>query len=97
MNKLLTILKIDLYKLLHKDQYPDNVEIIFSHLTPRGTKIKYIDSVTSFGIKIFLEDLTNGFEEDFFSLTHSEVKNQLLEFEKVACEMLNLNTYDTKH
>lgn len=72
--KVLPVLLKDFYKTGHKPQYPDGTQVIYSNLTPRGSRIPEIDWVVVFGIQYFLKEyLLRMFNEEFFSIPRAKV------------------------
>lgn len=73
MNTIAPLL-IDGYKVDHRRQYPSNSELVFSNLTARGTRIKGLDKVISFGLQYFMKKyLLEEWERTFFSRPLDEV------------------------
>lgn len=67
MNKFAPLL-IDGYKTGHKDQYPENARVVFSNMTPRGSRVKDVDEVIFFGLQYFLKEyVIKNWNESFFS------------------------------
>lgn len=63
------LLKLDYYKTVHSEQYPDNLEYITSYYTPRMTRIPGQDKIVMFGLQAFLQkELIDYFNEFFFQL-----------------------------
>lgn len=57
----------DFYKTDHRRQYPDKTQMVYSNLTPRGSRIPGIDYVVVFGLQYFIKEyLMNRFNRDFF-------------------------------
>lgn len=69
------ILLLDVYKLAHKAQYPEDTQQIYSTWIPRASKyIKGIDEVVCFGIQGFIKKyLIDYYNENFFHRPKSEV------------------------
>lgn len=64
---ILPILYKDGYKVGHVFQYPKGTEMVYSNITPRGSRIDGVDKVVVFGIQYFIKDyLINRFNEGFF-------------------------------
>lgn len=64
----------DFYKTDHRRQYPKGTELVYSNLTPRGSRIEGIDRVVVFGIQYFMKEyLIKRFNEGFFKLEKSKV------------------------
>ena len=56
----------DFYKADHRRQYPDKTELVYSNLTPRGSRIPGINEIVVFGIqylckKYLIEEFNQGF------------------------------------
>lgn len=57
----------DFYKTDHRRQYPKKTQLVYSNLTPRGSRIDGIDEVVVFGIQYFIKEyLIKRFNEGFF-------------------------------
>lgn len=68
------ILMHDAYKSDHRRQYPCNTTKVYSNLTPRISRIPYIDHVVVFGIQYFLDDFLGGrFNDTFFECKKEDV------------------------
>jgi nicotinamide phosphoribosyltransferase len=64
----------DFYKTDHKSQYPKVTEIVYSNLTPRGSRIEGIDYIVVFGIQGFIKRyIIEEFNNGFFALPKAEV------------------------
>lgn len=67
MFNVLPVLLKDFYKTSHPQQYPKGTSLVYSNLTPRGSRIKGIDSVVVFGIQYFIKEyLIDQFNANFF-------------------------------
>lgn len=68
----------DFYKVSHKFQYPKGTELVYSNLTPRGTRRDPKPSgVVAFGFQYFVaEYLIRQFNENFFQRDRGEVVRQ---------------------
>lgn len=65
--KLFAPLLVDGYKTGHKDQYPANARVVFSNMTPRGTRTG-LASVIFFGLQYFLKEyVIKNWNDSFFS------------------------------
>ena len=94
MNALPILLK-DSYKVGHIHQYPAGTEMVYSNLTPRGSRIPGIDGVVVFGIQYFiLEYLIKQFNEGFFDRPKAEV---IAKFKRRIDNALGPNDVGTKH
>ena len=61
---------IDAYKIGHIEQYPDNVSLIMSNLTPRKSRVPDVDRVLWFGLHYFIQEyLVNHWDYRFFRNT----------------------------
>lgn len=69
------ILLLDVYKLAHRAQYPENTQQIYSTWIPRASKyIKGINGVVCFGIQGFIKKyLIEYYNENFFNRPKHEV------------------------
>ena len=57
----------DFYKTDHRRQSPDTTELVYSNLTPRGSRIPGVDKVVVFGIQYFIKEyLITQFNDSFF-------------------------------
>lgn len=69
MNKMLSVLLTDFYKIGHPFQYPDNTQFVSSNYTPRKSRFPNIDHMVFFGAQAFcLEYLRDHFNRNFFNL-----------------------------
>jgi len=67
----------DAYKLDHRRQYTPNAQLVFSNLTPRGTRVKGLDKVVLFGLQYFIKEyLQNQWNDNFFSQDVEKVVNK---------------------
>jgi nicotinamide phosphoribosyltransferase len=61
-------LQIDGYKVDHRRQYPTNSQLVFSNLTPRGTRVNGLDKVITFGLQYFMKKyLIEEWNRTFFN------------------------------
>lgn len=68
------ILYKDFYKTDHRRQYPKGTTLVYSNLTPRGSRIEGVDRVVVFGIQYFIKDyLMRRFNEGFFKQPKEKV------------------------
>jgi nicotinamide phosphoribosyltransferase len=74
-NSTPAILLLDVYKLAHRAQYPENTQQIYSTWIPRASKyIKGINGVVCFGIQGFIKKyLIEYYNENFFNRPKHEV------------------------
>lgn len=74
---ILPVLYKDFYKTDHRRQYPKGTTLIYSNLTPRGSRIEGVDRVVVFGIQYFIKDyLIRRFNEGFFKQPKEKVMAQ---------------------
>ncbi|UUV45973.1 nicotinamide phosphoribosyl transferase [Bacillus phage vB_BanS-Thrax1] len=95
-NILPATLLCDFYKLSHREQYPNNTEIIYSTFTPRSNKYFPIaDKIVVFGIQAFIKKyLINYFNKNFFRRRKEDV---IAEYERVVRFSLGKNNPDSTH
>lgn len=93
----MNLLQADAYKLLHKDQYPNKTETIYSHLTPRGTNVPEIESIVVFGQQRFAKKLIHDFNLYFFDLDESQVNKLLETFSFTVKQLFNYDKYNVEH
>ena len=64
----------DYYKVGHVFQYPDKTELVYSNLTPRGSRLEGIDEMVFFGLQYFIKEyLINYFNDNFFAQPKEKV------------------------
>ena len=69
MTTLVAPLMKDGYKVGHPFQYPDGTEVIYSNMTPRGSRIEGVDKVVFFGLQAMIQKyLIEEFKTMFFDL-----------------------------
>jgi len=85
---------IDAYKYGHAKQYPEGTEFVYSNFTPRGSRIEGIDEVVFLGLQAFIDDLTQSYEDGFFS---QDIDQIVAEFEKNTLEILGPNNVGSDH
>lgn len=95
MKKISPIYQVDSYKLFHRLQYPEGTALVYSNFTPRGSRIKNIDSIVVFGIQYFIKEyLLNQFNELFFNKPLEEV---LSDYKHKITKYCNLSNIDISH
>lgn len=68
------VTKYDGYKCDHRRQYPSNSQLVFSNLTARGTRVKGLEKVITFGLQYFMKEyLIADWNQNFFSKDVEEV------------------------
>lgn len=61
-------LTYDGYKCDHRRQYPSNCLLVFSNLTARGSRVKGLKKVITFGLQAFIKKhLMGDWDKEFFS------------------------------
>lgn len=74
MTNLSPLVWKDFYKTDHRRQYPEGTEMVYSNLTPRGSRIPGIDAVVVFGFQYFVKEyLINRYQRDFFDQPKEKV------------------------
>lgn len=64
----------DFYKTDHRRQYPNGTQLVYSNMTPRGSRMPNVEEVVVFGMKYFIKKyLQESFNKDFFEKKKSEV------------------------
>lgn len=72
--RILPVLLKDAYKIGHKFQYPADTTVVYSNLTPRGSRVKGVDGVIWFGLQYVLQEyLIDQFQKNFFERDRDEV------------------------
>lgn len=67
MKMLNPAMAVDFYKTAHWQQYPKGTTMVYSNMTPRGSRIPGIDKVVFFGLQYFIKEyLIRQWEEEFF-------------------------------
>lgn len=89
------ILWTDGYKLCHKDQYPQKTSWVYETWTPRMSRIEGVTHVVFFGLQGALAELTDSFEEYFFSKQEDDVIHEYEEAIKNVFSATNLNFAQT--
>lgn len=56
----------DIYKVSHREQYPDNTELIYSSWTPRMTRKKGINKVVAFGFQSYIKEYLISYFNNYF-------------------------------
>ena len=70
------LLLLDGYKISHIFQYPPDTEIVYSNLTPRGSRTEH-NKVVAFGFQYFVKDyLVRQFNKNFFQRNKKEVMDE---------------------
>lgn len=63
----------DVYKLGHRDQYPENTTLVYSNFTNRGSRVAGVDKVVHFGLQAFLQSYCIEAFAPFFAADVDEV------------------------
>jgi len=94
MNKFAPLL-VDGYKTGHKDQYPENARVVFSNMTPRGSRMEGVDKVVFFGLQYFLKEyVIKNWNESFFS---QPVEVAVKRYSRVLNAYLGPNSIGDQH
>lgn len=93
--KLPATLLCDFYKVSHREQYPENTEVIYATWTPRTSRKEGINKVVAFGFQGFIKEyLIDYFNENFFNRPLEEVVE---EYARVIKYALGKENPDTSH
>lgn len=85
----------DFYKVSHREQYPENTEVIYATWTPRTSRKSNINKIVAFGFQGFIKEyLIDYFNENFFNRPLEEV---LEEYSRVIKYALGKENPDTSH
>jgi len=85
----------DFYKTDHRRQYPPNTELVYSNLTPRGSRIEGVDEVVVFGIQYFIKEyLIKRFNEGFF---HVPKHKAVLQYRRRLDNALGVGAASMEH
>jgi nicotinamide phosphoribosyltransferase len=79
--KIMPLLLTDAYKLGHVFQYPEGTTEVYSNFTPRKSRLEGVNHVVFFGLQAALKQLTEIFDEQFFSQNIDDV---LVEYRRVV-------------
>lgn len=100
MNNIPTLM-CDFYKISHRIQYPRNTQLVYSNLTARSDKYNqcansefYDKKFTWFGLRYFLINLNETFNNHFFSKPIAEC---IKEYARIIKYCLNDDNPDTSH
>lgn len=65
---------IDFYKADHRRQYPDKTTLVYSNLTPRGSRLEGVDKVVFYGLQYVVKEfLIDIWRDRFFNLDEDYV------------------------
>jgi nicotinamide phosphoribosyltransferase len=93
--QVLPILIKDAYKTGHIIQYPNGTQMVYSNLTPRGSRIPGINSVVVFGIQHFVKEyLIDQFDKNFFLVPKKEA---IAAFKRRMDNALGKDAVSTEH
>lgn len=85
----------DFYKVMHRVQYPDGTQFVYSNWTPRSTYMKGAKGVIAFGLQAFAKKyLIEYFDAHFFSRPKEDV---VAEYVRYLKHTLFLPHVDTAH
>lgn len=92
---LIAPLLLDGYKVDHRRQYPETATLVFSNLTPRGSRVEGVDKVIFFGLQYFLQEyLVDYWKENFFDRDIEEV---ITEFNQEMLDYVGPNQMGEQH
>lgn len=75
----------DFYKVSHREQYPQDTQMVYSTWTPRVSRHEEITEVVHFGHQKFIKEfLIDYFNENFFSRNEDEVCQEYERYIKFA-------------
>ena len=96
MKGLVPTLLCDFYKVNHREQYPENTEIVYSTWTPRsGKHAPHIKHVTAFGFQGFIKEfLIDFFNDNFFARSKVDIVE---EYSRILKHCLFIQKPHTKH
>lgn len=95
MNTVNAMILCDFYKVSHREQYPDNTEVVYSTWTPRESRIEGIDKIVNFGQQAFIKEyLIDFFKQNFFGRPKKDVVNEYTRYIKFT---LGAGNPHTKH
>lgn len=96
MKNLHAALLCDFYKISHREQYPENTEIVYSTWTPRSAKyLPDTDEVVAFGFQGFIKGfLIDFFNDNFFSQPKEEI---VANYSRIIRNTLGVVNPDTSH
>ena len=84
------LLMIDFYKACHHSQYPKDLTKMVSYYTPRMSRLDDVDKVAMVGLQIFLTNLKEAFDTQFFNRPKEEV---IAEYDLVMSTTLGEGAY----
>lgn len=89
------MLLCDFYKISHREMYPEGTELVYSTWTPRGSRMKGVDTVVNFGQQAFIKNyLMDFFQENFFDRPQKEV---IAEYKRILKHTLGVPDPDATH
>lgn len=100
INKALeTIMSTDVYKTGHKTLYNNDITKVFSNFTPRSGNWANPDLgfVVADGMRYVIKELKKEWNDNFFSLSISEVYKVVKLYEKEVVRMIGCKTFDASH
>lgn len=94
MKGLIPTLLCDFYKVSHREQYPDNTEVVYSTWTPRsGRHLPNVKEVVSFGFQGFIKEyMIDFFNENFFNRNKDEIVSEYTRYLKFCLFRQNPDT-----
>jgi nicotinamide phosphoribosyltransferase len=95
MKNFMPFFYADYYKTSHPFQYPEGLEMIYSNMTPRSSRVNGQDKVVVFGIQYFVKEyLIKQFNENFFNRPKQEV---LDEYQRIMDNTLGKGAITVDH
>lgn len=89
------MLLCDFYKISHREQYPENTELVYSTWTPRDSRMKGVDKVVAFGFQAFIKNyLIDFFNTNFFNRPVDDVT---AEYSRIIKATLGVESPDVSH
>ena len=88
------LMQTDVYKLGHRQMYPEGTEFVQSNFTSRGSRIPEITETVHFGLQAFIQQvIVDGFEQ-FFAADEDQV---CADYERYVTAVLGPNTVGSDH
>lgn len=96
MKNLHAALLCDMYKISHREQYPEKTEVVYSTWTPRSAQyLPNTDEVVNFGLQGFIKEfLIEYFDDNFFNQPKDQV---LASYARIIKYTLGIANPDTTH
>lgn len=86
MKNLNPLLFLDFYKAVHKFEYPEGTNLVYSNFTPRKSRNPNINRMGFFGLQYIIKEyLIDNFQNNFFKLDKNKV---VKEYEQLMQETI---------